>query len=152
MTVLVESSRHLKTSFKMETENFNVLEEKEEVRDIIECPYKKFKFDHDNFNEDASFVTSNEIPQAMDTSNGDCVGIRPDNPQAPALDVQVEMLEGEAEIEAEGDSENGESMHARFVIVCNNRRFQGQDLTMGQTQMTTTKKLNLCWTKHFPMS
>lgn len=146
----------------METENFHVLEEKEEERDIIECPYKKFKFDDDTFNidEDASFVTKNENPSPMDTSiNGGGVGIY--NPQELKLDVNREpvvepmgdRVDDEAEADGEPGSENGEETKmSRFFIRCNNRRFQDPDQTTHQIQMTTTRKLNLYWIKLCPMS
>lgn len=60
----------------METENFHVLEdEKEEEQNLLmECPYKKFKFDSDEDHDDASFVTTIEDPKEKDNSNGDDAG------------------------------------------------------------------------------
>lgn len=78
MIISVEKSNHI----KMETEIFQVLNEQEEERGAIECPYKKFKFDSDEDNADASFVTKVENSKEGDNSNGDNDGIHQESLQA----------------------------------------------------------------------
>lgn len=85
----------------MDSENIEFRDEEEEDRGIMECPYKKFKFDSDvEFNDDdVLFANPVEDPRNTD-SIGDDNDIQPAAP--PEYDALDEMGE------ADGMSENGE--------------------------------------------
>lgn len=74
-------------------------EEEEDDREIMECPFKKFKFDSD---EHASFVTKLEDPIV---SNGGVEGIQPLLEPAGGCDGDVD-----------GGSENGETTKEEIVL------------------------------------
>jgi hypothetical protein len=95
----------------METENTQVHREDEEEEpadnmESLECPYKKFKFDTDLF-ENASFVTTIEESKGVN-SNGDEYGTHCEFPNTSDLNVHQKTVEREGD--GEGGSENGEEL------------------------------------------